>query len=611
MTGFTRFTFGFVAFFLLTNLQSSCAAGSEQPCPTFNRINESRRLTKARLNNVTTNCRDRPWLVGDDCECGDPLDGTVYCDSTKEVFLMSDFCMAHDEHIGAEVVGRCPYTYTLFNNPNVSNVGLYLKMPHTVDQLEHTLCDHLNRQGFFCGKCKENYSSPMYPDFMKCVECDPNYHARNWMLYFIISFGPLTVFLILVVCLRINATSASMNAFIFVSQIISHPPFQRGFNHTIDVSFLPSGAKTFMRFLHSLYGLWNLNFFTALIPPFCLPHQNSYDVISLTYIIALYPLLLLIIVYVSVELHSRNFRIIVWLWKPFHLCYARFRRQWDIRASVIDAFATFLLLSYVKLLFVTSDFFAPTQIFTKNGTTLSMASYFDASVMLFPASKPKLILATIGIALLLLLFIFLPAFLLLLYPCGFCQKCLSFSRLNSQALHFLMDSFHGCYKNRTDGTHDCRSFAAFFLFARIAISFEYTFNNFEYHIAVQITCTVLAVVIAVIHPYNKQNAIFNHLDPLMILFLVMWLAIFHSTRQAAGKHLQYQHVNLLLCYVVLILPVLFIIAYWLRRVFKKKRCQRWLHKSHSDEDLLEQRSHSPYVSQGSTDTEHRNLHDKI
>lgn len=608
MAGLTRLMFGLLVFLLLSNLPSNSSADSEHLCPMSNEINESRRLTKAKVDN---DCRGRPWLVGDNCECGDSVDGNIYCDSTKEVFLMSEFCMAYDKHIGEEVVGRCPYTYSLFNDPNISNVGLYLKMPSTVDQLEHMLCDHLNRRGFFCGKCKANYSSPMYPDFMKCVECDPSHHVRNWILYFVISFGPLTVFLILVVCLRISATSASMNAFIFVSQIISHPPFQRGFNHTIDVSFLPSHAKTLLRFLHSLYGLWNLDFFTALIPPFCLPHQNSYDVISLTYTIALYPLLLLILVYLFIELHSRNFRIFVRLWKPFHLCYARFRRQWDIRASVIDAFATFLLLSCVKLLFLSSDFFAPSQISTKNGTTVSIASYFDASLMLSPASKPKLILSIIGIAFLLLVFVYLPAFLLLLYPCGFCQKCLSRTRLNSQALRILMDSFHGCYKNGTDGVRDCRSFAALFLFTRIVISLEYTLTNFEYHNAVLITCTVLAVLIAVVHPYNKQNAIFNHLDPLMILFLIMWLAIFHSAHQAAGKHVEFQHVNLSMCYFVLVLPILFIIAYRLRHIFKKKHFQCWLHKSHSDEDLLEQRSHSPYVSQSSTDTQYRSLYDKI
>jgi hypothetical protein len=265
------------------------------------------------------------------------------------------------------------------------------------------------------------------------------------------------------------------------------------------------------------------------------------------------------------------------------------------------------------LLFVSSDFFAPSQIYTKNGTLLSSASYFDASIMSSPVSKPKLILGTIGIVFLLLVFVFLPAFLLLLYPCGFCQKCLSFAHLNSQALRFLMDSFQGCYKNGTNGVRDYRSFAAVFLFVRIAISFDYAFAYFEYHTSVQITCTVLAVMIAVVHPYNKQNAIFNHLDPLMIFFLIFWIAIFHGTRQAAGKHLRFQHVNLPMCYIMLILPILLIITYWLRSVFKKRawRFRRLLRKSHSDEDLLEQRSHSPYVSQSSSDAEHRNLYDKI
>ena len=327
------------------------------------------------------NCDNRTWLYGDDCECGNSFDGVVYCDSTKEVFLMSRFCMAYDERVGEEVVGRCPYTYTLFSDPNVSNVGLYIKLPPTVNQLETFMCDRLNKKGFFCGKCKESYGYPMYPDFLKCVECDPKDHVRNWLLYVVISYVPLTVLLILVVCLRISVTSASMNAFIFVSQIISHPQFLRGFSHTIDTTFLSHGARMFMKFLLSLYSLWNLNFFTVLIPPFCLPNLNVYSDISLTFLVALYPLLLLFLIYVLIELHSRNFKVIVWLWKPFIVCYARFRRKWDIRASIIDAFATFLLLSYVKFLFVSIDLTVPTRLMAKNGTTVGYALYFDANML--------------------------------------------------------------------------------------------------------------------------------------------------------------------------------------------------------------------------------------
>ena len=540
-------------------------------------------------------CGNRPWLLGSECECGRSIGGIVYCDESKDVFLLSQFCMAYDTHIGEEVIGQCPYTYSLFSNPNVSNVGLYVKLPRSVDQLETVLCGPLNRQGFFCSECKENYGYPMYPDFTKCVECNPSNYTRNWIFYIAISYGPLTVFLVLVICLRISATSAPMNAFIFVSQIISHPPFQRGFIHTIDTSVLSHDARLFMKFLYSLYGMWNLNFFTALIPPFCLPLLKVHVVISLTYIIALYPLLLLILIYVLIELHSRDFKIIVCLWKPFSLCYTRFRRQWDIRASLIDAFATFMLLSYVKFLFVSFDLFVPTYFKAKNGSVVGFALYFDANLTV--SSNPGTILSIIGIAFILLVFVVSPAVLLMLYPCRFCQKCLTKCRLDFQVLHFLMDSFHGCYKNGTDGTRDYRSFASLYFITRIAVSVEYGLSTRTYHTTVMAICLSLATVIAVVRPYNERNDVFNRLDPLMIFFLVIWLMIFRDLHHLAGGDYTSQHADLFLCYILLIIPLFVVTSYWYVKVFKLKWCKsRFQGNSlYPEEDLVEQRSLSPYA----------------
>lgn len=560
----------------------------------FNSSNEVVETSLGLADGTTERkCQHHTWLVdnGGRCSCANSLNGIIYCDSSLDVFIMSQFCMTYSERTQEEVVGRCPYTFMKFIDPNVSNIGLYYKLPEKTRHLEHDLCSSLNRHGLLCGKCRKGYGYPMYPDFITCVECRPSQYAGNWVLYIVISFGPLTLFLILVVCLRISATSASMNSFIFISQIISHPPFARGFNHIIDHSFLHHGAKTFLKLLHSLYGIWNLNFFTALIPPFCLPHQNVFNVITLTYIIALYPLLLLILLYVLIELHSRNIKVLVWLWKPFHLCYFRFRRQWNIKASVIDAFATFLLLSYVKILFVSSDFLAPTTVWNKNGSVIELVSYFDASAVISP--KPKTVLIMVAIGLILLFFIFLPVILLLLYPCRLCQKCLTCSRMRFQALNFLMESFHGCYKDGTNGSLDCRYFAAIFLVMRIVICIEYGAWYFVYYSAVIITCTVVAVMIAVVQPYNEQNSIFNRLDPLMILFLVIWIASYKDIRIAAGTHLFFQYTSITLCFLSLILPPIIVVLYLLRKFAKRK----WPRNSRLLEDSFEQRSHSPHVSQ--------------
>ena len=130
----------------------------------------------------------------------------------------------------------------------------------------------------------------MYANLIQCVKYMPNLHAQNWILYVLISFGPLTIFLLLVVCLRINAALAPLNAFVFISQVITQPPFASGFINTINNSFLPNSAKTFMRFLCSLYGIWNLDFFVAMILSLCLPHQNVFSVITLIHIQLLFTL---------------------------------------------------------------------------------------------------------------------------------------------------------------------------------------------------------------------------------------------------------------------------------------------------------------------------------
>ena len=165
-----------------------------------------------------------------------------------------------------EVVGRCIYTYNgiKFNDTSITSIGLYYKIPDNTLLLEDTICGRLNRRGLLCGKCKEGFGYPMYPTFEECVQCPPNLYARNCMIYVLISFGPLTLFLMLVVCLRINAASAPLNAFVFISQVITQPPFTRGFIDALNEPFLSKGPKVFMNFLFSLYGIWNLDFFLLL-----------------------------------------------------------------------------------------------------------------------------------------------------------------------------------------------------------------------------------------------------------------------------------------------------------------------------------------------------------
>ena len=108
---------------------------------------------------------------------------------------------------------------------------------------------------------------------------------------------------------------------------------------------------------------------------------------GIEYSIAFYPLALIIVAYRLIELHAHNFRVIVWIWRPFHRCFARFRQQWNIRTSIVDAFATFLLLSNNKLLNVSFDLLTPTLVYNVNETVVGIYLYYDASIEYFGTKK--------------------------------------------------------------------------------------------------------------------------------------------------------------------------------------------------------------------------------
>ena len=58
--------------------------------------------------------------------------------------------------------------------------------------------------------------------------------------------------------------------------------------------------------------MWNLDFFRALYTPFCLhPETTTLQILALDYVVAVYPLVLLVVVYLFVKLHDSNSKYII------------------------------------------------------------------------------------------------------------------------------------------------------------------------------------------------------------------------------------------------------------------------------------------------------------
>ena len=88
-----------------------------------------------------------------------------------------------------------------------------------------------------------------------------------------------------------------------------------------------------------------------------------------------------------------------------------------------------------------------------------------------------------------------------------------------------MDAFQGCYKDGTDGTRDCRYFAAVYPLFRIALYFVYagTLSTLFYAIGT-IGLSLSAMLIALVQPYKKMFATYNTTDTVLSLLLAAWYA---------------------------------------------------------------------------------------
>ena len=103
-------------------------------------------------------------------------------------------------------------------------------------------------------------------------------------------------------------------------------------------------ACTALNALLVLCGIWSLDFFQFVIPPFCV--SRNVKTLALEYVVAFYPVCLILVTFVFIKLHDNNFRLIVWVWRPFHRHFVHFRRRWDSKASIINTFCFTLVKNF-------------------------------------------------------------------------------------------------------------------------------------------------------------------------------------------------------------------------------------------------------------------------
>ena len=460
------------------------------------------------------NCSTWHYLSEDGhCVCGSSPEDVVVCNDTLDVVgVLMGYCLTSDgDH---SVVGHC-LANDVSKERLLSPLGNYKKVFPTLSEQDSNTCGFLNRHGRLCGQCKPNTSVHAYTYDMKCYPCS----SEVWievLKYICIAYLPLTVFLIVVVIFHISVTSPAMNVPVLYCQLLSMPiAVMFAWQFSLKYPLL----RLLVQILGTLYGIWNLDFFRLIAPPICL-RLDVMQLIALELLVAAYPLLVLVCVYLLVTAHDRGCRLVVRLWRPFLWCSARMRQKWNVKYSIIDAFATFLLLSYIKFLNTSFDLLIYSTTYDEYGKYVGRYLFNNPTVEFM--SHQHVPYAIIAVAVLVGLFV--PLVLLLLYPMRWFQVFLNKCHLNSPGLRIFMECFQGYYRDRTDGGWECRYFAIVYLTARI-LSYP-LYNNFQRFIVfagLTILCIIVICVIILVQPYKSPYRIYNKLDIFMLFSLLLYL----------------------------------------------------------------------------------------
>ena len=361
-----------------------------------------------------------PWFLFDNqsrhCKPGDSLGGIVHQDSsTLQTSILGCYCMTEEE--GAVTVGACMYACSA-----VLRFNSYYPLPCNASQLWEVMCADLNRRGRLCGECMKGYTVPAYSYDPRCIKCED--YKYNWLKYLAAAFLPLTVFYVVVTLFSISFTSPLLSGVVLAFQIFANQLQLQQLVLFSEAGDLHIGP--FIKILTSVAAFLNFDFF-RLYYSFCLhPNVSAMTIVALNFAIAVYPIFLIGVTFAMVKLYDHNFRPLVWIWKPLGCIVKPLRREWDVRTSLVDVFASFIYLSSSRIFWVSTTLLVPaTNYHQRSDGHMQLIKryylYMFPSVEFFSKEHiPFAILATT----MLFMFCILPMVLLFVYPFHWFQQFL-------------------------------------------------------------------------------------------------------------------------------------------------------------------------------------------
>ncbi len=505
-----------------------------------------------------------PWSTckNNSCSCATlPWNIHIRCARSYTEFS-SCRCLTYDKNNNSFVFGWSIFCCH-FHGTGPFN---YIQIPNQIENFTTTMCSIHRRNGTLCGKCINNYWPSVYSYSLACIECK---HSK-WFEYVLATLGPITVFYMVVITLKISITSPYVYSFVFYAQAISTPHMVRiALMHVEDNKLL----KEFVRIISSFYGIWSLDFFRSYYSDSICLRISILEAYALEFLLVLYPILLVIISYSIIQGYNRGYKCFVYAWKPFNWLLALGGKEQN-RRSLIDAYTVFLNVSLFKVLYVSINLLIPIQVSVLNSEgniTYKYVLFWDGTIQYMSIQHlPYAVLACIFVT----VFITTPIIVLFFYQFRIFQVLLNKLPVRIRIiLHHYVEKFQGHYKDGTGTSRDCRSFSVFYIVLSCFLFIWYAADNNDFFLFGSGFLMIATFMFYSIQPYKDQLA--NLILCFFLFLLSLQCLTSHASRfmvfdNHGSKNLQF------LAALMALLPIIYFIVLVFYQILKNTDCGKMI-----------------------------------
>ena len=490
----------------------------------------------------------------DICMCGQSYEGYITCIQEENITILHlGMAIGYKEkgHQSGTWVASIPYVYP---NRIVTTKFLEINLgSRTAKESREYLCESLNRtvssDNTFCGKCNSTYGPALYSYGMQCAKCKWSALPK----YLALQILPISVLYAAVLIFKIDLTRPNIFHYVIFCNVVTSV-FRYSTYVTMSYFYSPNPLPVLTKIALTMSGVWSLDFFRFVVPPFCFSDSiKDSSIPFFEFYPAAYLLVVTLLITVLIKLHSYKQRLFLPLWRPVHklliltVC-KRNRNPWE---ALSHTYATFFFLYFGKIITAALVTAMRSSAISQNSTirATQLPVNYDPTVTYFDAGHIAVLMAVFLTATVLIT----PAVLLLLvFHTEMFQKFYH-AKVGLQwqiKLRVFVHTLQNGYKDGSQGTRDYRQMAGGFflvvtlLILTLIVILRYTKHS--HHLPWPVGCVMfvtLALTYGTLRPYKKRSS--NNMA--MIIYgalAILAIMLCFTAQRSEGLYHDQRHVLL-------------------------------------------------------------------